>query len=42
MSSTPYWKIILGHIINLTINTKLRSFQYKYLMQSVSNIEKKW
>jgi len=34
------WKNIFGQIMNITIDTKLRSFQYKYLMHIVPNNEK--
>jgi len=31
------WKKIYGQIINITIDTKLHSFQYKYLMHILPN-----
>jgi len=33
-----YWKKTYGQIINITIDTKLRSFQNKYLMHILPNI----
>jgi len=40
MSSSFNWKIIFGQIMNITIDTKLRSFHCKYLMHIVPNNEK--
>jgi len=34
------WKNIFGQIMNITIDTNHRSFQYKYLMHIVPNNEK--
>jgi len=40
LSTHLNWKNIFGQIINITIDTKLRSFQYKYIMPIVPNNEK--
>jgi len=40
MSSSFDEKIIFGQIMHITIDTKLRSIQYKYLMHIVPNNEK--
>ena len=40
LSSELDWKNIFRQILKITIDTKLRSFQYKYLMHIVPNNEK--
>jgi len=40
LSSSFNWKTIFGQTMKITIDTKLRSFQYKYLMNIVPNNEK--
>jgi len=40
LSSSFNWKTIFGQIMKITIDAKLRSFQYKYLMHIVPNNEK--
>lgn len=40
LSGNFEWKNIFHQIINITIDTKLRSFQYKYLMRILPNNEK--